>query len=371
MLTTNSSLMDGINRHILNICPALNRMYDIEVAVCTVFPHGDLNTELEKQGVRTFSLNAHNGHELKIIPAYIKVMWVFAPDIVHVHVMALMERIVSALCFRRVKYVCTVHGIADKMARMTMRVRIEKLLDRVFGVSYSVVCYISNGVKEALHSKDCKVSCDVVYNPIDFDYLSKSSVSLHNEIGVPEGTLIVGTACRVAKVKQPKLFTEVMCKVLLNIKEAHAVVIGDGDRGLLNACKGIVAMYGVCDRFHWLGYRKDAPQLVTGLSCFVMTSISEGLPTSLLECMASKIPFAFLEGKGGLKDIAELNKQFGSFAIIASSDNINKFVLDICNLIKTPSNKLCYTEAAYKVGKKVFGIDSVTRKLKSIYVQIE
>ena len=46
MLTTNSSLMDGINRHILTISTALNSKENLEVVVCTVNPKGELNDAL-------------------------------------------------------------------------------------------------------------------------------------------------------------------------------------------------------------------------------------------------------------------------------------------------------------------------------------
>ena len=41
MLTTNSSLMDGIHRHILAIASYVNRLGGCEVAVCTAFPRAE------------------------------------------------------------------------------------------------------------------------------------------------------------------------------------------------------------------------------------------------------------------------------------------------------------------------------------------
>lgn len=370
MLTTNSSLMDGINRHILNISPALNRLKEIEVAVCTVFPRGDLNVALEEQGVKSFSLNAKNGHEFKIIPSYYKVMRTFAPDVVHIHVMALMERIVSTLCFRSVKYVRTIHGIADKVEKVTLHIQIERIFEKIFLVPSSAVCYISNGVKEALQDNATKCISDVVYNPINFNAHCVSSSALHELLHVSTDIPIIGTSCRIAKVKQPELFTEVMCRVLVNNSDVHAVVIGGGDNDLTSACKSIVEKFGVNERFHWLGYRKDAPQLVEELKCFVLTSISEGLPTSLLECMFLKTPFAFLEGNGGLQDIASLNEQFGPFAITAKSGDINGLASGICTLLNTPNIGKIYAEVANKVGKQNFDIENIVMKLNSIYQRV-
>ena len=44
MLTCNNALQDGINRHILAIAPALNRMPRCQVAVCTTFASEQLNS---------------------------------------------------------------------------------------------------------------------------------------------------------------------------------------------------------------------------------------------------------------------------------------------------------------------------------------
>ena len=74
MLTTNSSLMDGINRHILAIASHVNRLDGCEVAVCTVFPRAELADALEAEGVTTYSLNASNGHDIHVLWRFYKVM---------------------------------------------------------------------------------------------------------------------------------------------------------------------------------------------------------------------------------------------------------------------------------------------------------
>ena len=113
MLTTASSLMDGINRHILTIANALHKVGNCKIAVCTVFPEGELNKALKDAGVTCFSLNARSGHDFRVLMAFYKLMRTYQPDVVHCHVMALFERIVSSVCFRHLKYVNTIHGISD------------------------------------------------------------------------------------------------------------------------------------------------------------------------------------------------------------------------------------------------------------------
>ncbi|WP_455621146.1 glycosyltransferase family 4 protein [Parabacteroides sp.] len=371
MLTTNSSLMDGINRHILTLAPALNDMSGVEVSVCTVLPYGDLNRALEDRGVRCYSLNSPHGHDWHILPRFYKVISEYDPSIIHIHVLAMMERLLCATLFRQKKYVCTVHGISDKVTHYTLCMRMELLLNKLFQIPYSATCYISEGVKQALFKPSKKAFCSpVIYNPIGFEETVSSSYALHKLIGVGKDVPVIGTSCRIAAVKNPQLFTEVMCKVLLSDRNVHAVVMGDGDRGLMGTCGMIVKRYGLEERFHWLGYRADAPSLVQDLSCFIMTSHSEGLPTSLLECMAMKTPIAFLKGKGGLIDMAQLNEREGVFAITAAYDEWERLAEGIVELIHDPEKPREYAEQAYMIGKRHFSIDQVANRLADLYQSI-
>ena len=371
MLTTNSSLMDGINRHILTIAPALNRFPDIVINVCTVNPYGELNEALEKNGVQTFSLDAPNGHDWHIAKRYYNIIKTFNPDIIHCHVMAMVERIVSSICFRNIKYIATIHGIKDEVIHRSPKAHIESMLYKIFNLNLSAICYISKGVYYALTDNvQHATRSEIIYNPLDFSCICTKEHKLHHIIGIQDYNQIIGTSCRIAKVKKPELFTEIMCKILTKVNSVHAVIIGDGDSELKKLCKSIVKQYNVENRLHWLGYRSDAPELIKDLSCFIMTSTSEGLPTSILECMVSKTPFAFLEGDGGLKDIAELNEKEGPFAICGTLDNPDKFIDDIIDLLNNGSKAKEYAERAYQVGKRYFDINVIVGKLASLYKKV-
>lgn len=367
MLTTNSSLMDGINRHILTIATSLSKTNNIEVAVCTVFPKGDLNKELAKNNIKTFSLDAKNGHELKIIPEYYKIIKSYAPDIIHIHVMSIFERIVSALLFRHIKYVITIHGIiTEDTKRASMRMKLENFLHKIFNINYSATLYISKGVKETIIDKTVK-NPNIIYNAIELNRQNEHSHKLRKILNLEENAPIIGTSCRIAMVKQPHTFTDIMCQILSKDKQTHAVVIGDGENKIINECKDIVEKYGVKQRFHWLGYRKDAPELIKEFNCFLLTSISEGLPTSLLECMAMKVPFAFIEGNGGLKDIAEFNKTEGKFAIYSPLEKKEELVNEILEIIYNPIKSKKYAERAYIIANKYFNINHITSQLYNMY----
>lgn len=371
MLTTNSSLMDGINRHILTIAPVLNNMDCCEVRVCTVFPSSELNETLEKSGVKTYSLNASNGHDLKIFGRFNQVMKDFRPDIVHCHVLALFERIVLATLFRKIKKVRTIHGIATRSVHGTCKNRFELFLNRIFNIKYDANCVVSNGVRFHLFPDGGNGAVYTVYNPLHFGEVPSKKYELHDVIGVGKDTPIIGTSCRIALVKNPQAFTKVMCKVLILHPTAHAVVMGDGSAEIKNELNAIVESAAVSQRFHWLGYRQDAPELVRDLNCFVMTSFSEGLPTSVLEAMANKVPFAMMEGNGGLKDIAELNTQELPICIVVRKGDFEGMADQIYKILTDIGLQKTLADNAYTVGKHNFDKTNVCRLLIDIYNSVQ
>ena len=369
MLTTNSSLMDGINRHILTVSTELNCRDGINVAVCTVMPAGELHDALRQKGVKPFALGFANGHKPGIIPAFARLMCSYKPDVVHCHVMAMMERIVAATMFRGTRYVATIHGIADKKG--SMYERIEQALNRIFSIPFSARCYISGGVCMALQDKLPRVAIsEVCYNPIPFGDVPPKQYALHRIINVPHDTQIIGTACRISSPKNPQAFTMAMCQVLQAAPQVHAVVIGDGSDDIKAECNEIVVETGVGDRFHWLGYRSDAPKLTRDLDCFVMTSRCEGLPTALLESMAVRTPIAMMEGEGGLQDLAELNRLEGPIAVVAPQGDIGQIASGITRLLNDPALAAEQADRAYQMGKRHFDVVSVVNQLINLYTRI-
>ena len=372
MLTTGSGLMDGIARHIAAVAPALNTINGCEVAVCTVHPDGELAQYLRARHIKVFSLNAGNGHDLRVLTGFWRVMRDFKPDIVHCHVLAILERIVAATCFRKVKYVSTVHGISDPVSHVSWRTRIERFLLRIFRLPMAATIYISDGVGRYVgHSETTGGTAYTVYNPMSFDFSPVRDFRLHNMLGLEVSVPIIGTACRLADPpKNTKQFTTVMCRVLQQNTRVHAAVMGDGEETLKAELRAIVESAGVAERFHWLGYRQDAPELVRDLSCFIMTSRWEGMPTGLLEAVAAKVPIAMMEGGGGLEDLAELHQTEGPIGLVAPPGDTETMSQDILTLIQNPKNAVDLAERAYHVAKKHFDIAPIARKIYNIYTTI-
>lgn len=371
MLTNESTLMDGINRHILAITTSLNRRAGIETAVCSAQPEGDLHAALKKEGVKAYALGFPNGHCIGIVPAYARIIREFRPDIIHCHIIPLMVRIASSVFFNRLPYMITYHGIYEEADLKRVRTRAENILFRIFPIRFKTCCYVSEGLFRLLEDKHpAGVPAEICYNATAFNNVPEKEYALHKLVGIEKGTPVTGTACRILDQKNPQAFTRTMCSVLKRIPETHAVVMGEGAESIVAECRNIISEAGVGDRFHWPGYVKNAPQLIRDLDCFVMTSRWEGLPTTILECMAAKTPVAMMKGEGGLRDLAAIDEKEGPVAIMAEQGDTDGLADKIVSLLQDPVRAQTMTERAYLTGKRHFDIEQVTGRLADIYERI-
>jgi glycosyltransferase involved in cell wall biosynthesis len=125
----------------------------------------------------------------------------------------------------------------------------------------------------------------VVHNGIPLPpFERKSRIDLRRSLAGGEDRPIVLTLARLAPQKGIGFLIEAAARV----PEALFAVAGDGpERAALEAKADV---FGVRDRVLFLGHRRDTPDLLASCDLFVLPSLYEGLPVSVLEAMASAKP---------------------------------------------------------------------------------
>ena len=92
--------------------------------------------------------------------------------------MAMVERIVSSICFRNIKYIATIHGIKDEVIHRSPKAHIESMLYKIFNLNLSAICYISKGVYYALTDNvQHATRSEIIYNP----FISSISDTLYTK----------------------------------------------------------------------------------------------------------------------------------------------------------------------------------------------
>lgn len=126
----------------------------------------------------------------------------------------------------------------------------------------------------------------VVYNGIPDIELPSHDEALRalGLSSLPQDSIVVGSTVRLAAQKDPMTFVRVAKTVVEHNPRVHFVCVGDGD--LQDDVTRFVESNGLADHVHLLGYRDDAERIVTAFDVYLLTSLYEGLPYSLVEVIA-------------------------------------------------------------------------------------
>jgi glycosyltransferase involved in cell wall biosynthesis len=129
-----------------------------------------------------------------------------------------------------------------------------------------------------------------VHNGIDVKsfagyLLSDAAEGLRNELGLRSAPRVLTTVARLHPQKGHRFLIKAMPQILGTLPGVHLLLVGEGE--LREELELAAATYGVRDYVHLLGSRTDVPRLLAISDLFVLPSLWEGLPNSVLEAMAA------------------------------------------------------------------------------------
>jgi len=99
---------------------------------------------------------------------------------------------------------------------------------------------------------------------------------------------------------------------------------------------------GVADRVRFLGQRSDVPELLRAADCVILPSTAEGLPLSILEAQATKVP-VLAAPTAGIPEIIVDEKT----GILVQADNFNGYAHHLSRLLSRPALYSQIVETAY------------------------
>ena len=149
----------------------------------------------------------------------------------------------------------------------------------------------------------------VVYEGVDVDAIAElPALDVHQELGLPAGAPIVGNIAALAPHKGQRHLVDAAARVVAEVPEARFVIVGAGE--LHDTLAAQVDRLGLGRHVVLTGFRTDALALLKGFDLFVMSSVTEGLGTSVLDAMAcgravvatraGGIPESVVDGETGL-----------------------------------------------------------------------
>jgi glycosyltransferase involved in cell wall biosynthesis len=273
-------------------------------AVLVAHPHGELFRRAE-EGPDLVPLAPANEIDLSAAWKLSRVIRQMRPDIVHAHDPHAAAMAGLALSF---------HAPTPRPPLIASR-RVDFHLQ---GNSFSRWKYrqidlfiaASEAIREILeHDGIPRERIVVVHDGIDVGKIRRlPTVDMHKEFWLPHGAPVLANVGALVPHKGQKFLLDAMTHVLRDRPDARLVILGEGE--LRAPLEKQVKDLRLEKHVFLPGFREDVLQLVKSADLFVMSSVTEGLGSTVLDAMAMRlavvgtraggIPEAVVHGETGL-----------------------------------------------------------------------
>ncbi len=167
-----------------------------------------------------------------------------------------------------------------------------------------VDCFIcaSNAVRQMLVSDGVPAARAVtIHEGIDLGHVDAApAADLHAELWLPHGSPIVGNVAALVPHKGQRHLIEAAAIVVKRMPDARFVIAGEGE--LRPALERQIKEHRLEKHVFLAGFRPDILSVHKGFDIFVMSSVTEGLGTSLLDAMACGKPIVATTA-GGMPEV--------------------------------------------------------------------
>lgn len=207
-------------------------------------------------------------------------------DVIHGH-----SPLVSSLCRimlrtipkrRRPRSIYTEHNEWPRHRPWTRR-----LNSWTIGLEDHVIA-VSQGVR---HSMPLDLPVEVLIHGIDVQAVAAERANretVRRELGIAPDEIVVGIVANFRKEKAYDALLAAASDVTATNPAVRFVSVGQGP--LEAEMRALHQDLALGDRFLILGYRDDATRVMSAFDIFTLSSLHEGLPVSLMEALALRLP---------------------------------------------------------------------------------
>ena len=205
---------------------------------------------------------------------------------------------------------------------------------------------------------------EVIYNGVDLKALGKSSPgareSIRAEFGVASTDFVAVLVARLHELKDHQTALRAIDQARKEIPGLRLLLAGDGDQRA--AIERTIRERGLEDTVTLAGTRKDVANLLAASDVFLMSSISEGIPLTVIEAMAARRPVVST-AVGGLPELIE----HGVTGFLASSRDDSSLAASLIELYRNADLRERMAEEAARRAHENFSLDGMLNSYRNVY----
>ncbi len=190
----------------------------------------------------------------------------------------------------------------------------------------------------------------VVYDGIDVAKIQRlPAVDIHAEYWLPHGAPILANVGALVDHKGHKHLIDAMAHVVREIPDARLVIFGEGE--LRPQLERQIKDLHLEKHAMLVGFRQDVLQLVKSADVFVMSSITEGLGSTVLDAMAMTLAVVGTHA-GGIPEAVE----HGETGLLVPTGDARALAGAMVRLLKDPKLRQRMGEAGLRRVQQNFGV---------------
>ena len=175
-------------------------------------------------------------------------------------------------------------------------------------------------------------------------------------LGYTDRDLVIGTTSRLGEERKGVAeFVDMAGRVARAFPQTRFLVVGEGH--LRPRLEAQAAGLGLGDRIIFTGWRSDVPELVAAMDVFVMPSLFEGGPTTVLEAMAARKPVV-ATNVGMVPEVIE----HGRTGLVVPPGNAEALADGVIQLVANDAARCEMAEAARAHALRDFSIDRMVER---------
>lgn len=322
--------------------------------------HGRLEALCRQEGIDTRVIDEGRHGFAVILAKLIAICRSVSPDIIHAH--RYKENLLAALAAMACghpRLVTTMHGLSEGMnstPKGLMKSAVNRLLMcRVFDATVAVSNDIARSLAERSGVPGNRLT--TIVNGID------ARNGTPKKTRSPGDVFTIGSAGRLFPVKDYPLMVDIARLTCAERPKTRFVLAGDGPEK--DAILDKIRTYRLEDSFTLLGHVDDMEALYAGLDIYINTSMHEGIPMTVLEAMARRIPVVAF-GVGGLGEIVSP----GHDGCLVQKRDAGEFSQYLIELIDDRNRLKRFGDNAEITARKRFSTERMTESYCSAYARL-
>ena len=204
-----------------------------------------------------------------------------------------------------------------------------------------------------------------VYEGIDVHRVqAEPAANIHAEFWLPTQAPVVGAVAALTQEKGHKYLIDAAALVVRDVPDARFVILGEGD--LRPALERQIKELHLDKHVVLPGFRADILSFIKSFDLFVMSSLFEGLGTSLLDAMAlSKATVA--SDTGGIPEVVA----HGETGLLVPPRDARALASAIATLLKDHERRDGMGRAGLKRVQRLFSAEQMVNKTVDVYRNME